>query len=217
MDKWNARYPADLLVDLLMEDIPAFLAVTREIYLIAEAALLDSTESEEDEAWMNAIHRKIADDLLRIRQDLKTSGYESLEALGADLREAENMATTFAVTVAEVLRDSVDGVSLISLNVWGLPSVSNIVAELEARYPLLRRRDWWLRIDGAGFETPGQLVLPGQALSLVPPEEHPKTVGFGPGPALLSALLLFFATILQPTAYHSIPRIVPGRSLRRPA
>ncbi len=167
MEKWNARYPCDLPVDVIGEaHLGRFVSYVDALF----DSIAENAQSTQFESWLlNAVR-------LGLQRASTESHYASLAEMLKDYMDAENVETGFDVDVAEPLQKILGGPTPLRLTVKGTPTVSKILYELEVQHPALRGRPWALKIE-PDVESAGETVLSGQRLRLVLPPSGPAECG----------------------------------------
>jgi hypothetical protein len=193
MDRWNARYPAKLAVDILLADIPQFLATLQDIgkSAMAAAASLMPSGPKDDEILERA--RRRVDKALR--EAMEEAGYESLDEMVLDMIDSENVETPFVVEVAEPWREFVGGAASVEIVLKGIPSAVKVMDELEKQHPRLIGRRWALHFD-PDVKSAGSTLIPGQRIRLTNSEGD-----IGPG---LRNLLLIAAVVFSGISVGSV-------------
>jgi hypothetical protein len=192
MDNWNARYPADLLVDILLDEIPKFQRTLDEIYRRLKATVLNSGEplSEDDDTFVERIRHQVQRDLLAAADE---SGYETLDEMQIDYFDAENIRTSFAVEISEHLRTAVGHQPMVEVVVQGIPTLGRLADALKKQYPALRYLPWTLRLD-LEMESSNPIIFPGQKIRLVPASGPSHCFGLGNGSIWGIPLLILAAS-----------------------
>jgi hypothetical protein len=174
MNKWNARFPSDLEVDVIAA--PHLDEFVNEVRTLLES-IPEPAESLEDarfEAWLLEAVK------LGLWRATEKIGYDSLADMVRDYMDAGKVETILTVDVAEPLREIFGGMAEIKVAVTGFPTVANIIFELEKQHTMLLGQPWALRIE-PDVDSSSDLVLPSQKLTLtVSPSGGSKQVGFGP-------------------------------------
>jgi hypothetical protein len=183
MEKWNARFPAESPVDLAESDLPQFQSYVEKLIHTAAA------DDPDDLAFLEYARGAASS---AFEGYVRSHKYDSAEEAIVDWAESEDLESSFDVQIPASLQ-SLLGQKSLSITVRGLPTIYNVVHELETRYPPLRDSKWLLFIDDRPFVSSTQLLLPGQKLALVVPDPPaPDSPG---GKTPMAALIpMFFLT-----------------------
>jgi hypothetical protein len=155
-EKWSARYPSRLGFAPKGADLEGFRAQIE--------ALLNA--HYDSSGWArDAFEQWLLNTGAQMREAVHARGYDSIEDMMADIRDAEGIETVFDVIVSEPLQHFLGSSTRIGVRVRGVPSVGQLLVAIKEQYPILRGT-WALHVD-PDVKGVHDIVLPGHRLILV--------------------------------------------------